>query len=102
MRDLLAIRDNTFFQFPTEIHRRTDGLELLGSPVHGSDSFFQNMVTKQIDKVLDIQSHLNDIDNPQVELHLLCSCLSVCNVNHLLRTVMPGLTDSEVLVLTGV
>ena len=68
---------------------------MLCSPVHGSDIFFQNTVTKQIDKVLDIQSHLNDIDNPQVELHLLRSCLSVCKVHHLLRTVTPGLADSE-------
>ena len=28
--------DNMFPQFPTEIHRRTDRLELLGSPVYGS------------------------------------------------------------------
>ena len=85
--------DNNFPQFSTEIHRLTDGLELLGSPVHGSDIFFQNMVAKRIDKVLDIQSHLNDIDD--IELHLLRSFLSVCKVNHLLRIVTPALTDSE-------
>ena len=60
-----------------------------------SDIFFQNTVAKRIDKVLDSQSHLNDIDDPQVELHLLRSCLSVCKVNHLLQTVTPGLTESE-------
>ena len=65
-------RDNTFPQCPIEIHRLTDGLELLSSPVHGSDIFFQNSVAKRIDKVLDIQSHLNDIDDPQVE-YIFCA-----------------------------
>ena len=57
--------------------------------------FLKNRVAKRIDKVLDIQSHLNDKDDPQVELHLLRSCFSVCKVHHLLRTVTSGLTESE-------
>ena len=60
------------------------------------------MVAKQIDKAINIQSHLNNIDDPQVKLRLLRSCLSVCKVNHLLRTVAICLTDSEFLVLTEV
>ena len=36
-----------------------------------------------------MQSHLLDIDDPQVDLHLLRSCLSLCKLNYLLRTVPP-------------
>ena len=39
--------------------------------------------------------HLSDIDNPQIELHLLRSCLSLCKVNYLLRTKPPdAITES--------
>ena len=56
----------------TEIHRLTDGLELLGSPLHGSDIFFQNTVAKRIDKLFDIQSHLKDIEAPRLD-YIFCT-----------------------------
>ena len=40
-----------------------------------------------IDKVKDLQTLILEIDDPQVELHLLQSCLNVCKINHLLRTI---------------
>ena len=48
-----------------------------------------------MEKAFDAQSHLSELNNPQVELHLLRSCLSICKINHLLRTVTPGLLDVE-------
>ena len=40
-----------------------------------------------IDKVKGLQTLILELDDPQVELHLLRSCLNVCKINHLLRTV---------------
>ena len=36
---------------------------------------------------MSCQEHLLDIKDPQVELHLLHSCLGLCKINHILRTV---------------
>ena len=49
----------------------------------------------RIDKVLEAQDRLPDLDNPQIALHLIRSCLSLSNINHLLGTVPPGSADSQ-------
>ena len=41
-----------------------------------------------------MQSHLSDIDDPQIEFHLL-SCLSLCKINYLLRTIPPDLITTS-------
>ena len=51
---------------------------LLYSPIFGSDSFFDRLCAKQVDKVLSCQERLSDLADPQVEFHLLLSCLSIC------------------------
>ena len=70
-------------------------MELLGSPVFGSADFFQAAIGRRVSKVLAAQAHLEDLDNPQVALHLLRSCLSICKLNHLLRTVPPNVGATE-------
>ena len=82
--------DQQFPNFPTEVRRLATGMDLLGSPVYGSDDFFHDYLSFRIDKVLQAQNHLQDLEDPQIELHLLRSCLSICKVNHLLRSVTPG------------
>ena len=67
----------------------TAGSELLGSPIVGSDYFFDDFFKARVNRILEAQSHLSDLDDPQIELHLLRSCLSVCKLNHLLRTTPP-------------
>ena len=67
-----------------------EGAHLLGSPVYGSAEFFENSVAKKVEKILEMQMYLEDLDDPQVELHLLRSCLSQCKLNYLLRTLPPG------------
>ena len=44
----------------------------------------------RVSKVLACQARLTDLDDPQVELHLLRSGLSLCKMVHLLRTTPPG------------
>ena len=84
--------DQIFPEFPSEIkrvYRSVGGAPLLGSPVYGTtDDFINSTLAKVVDKVLNSQSHLQDLENPQVELHLL-SCLGFCKLNSLLRTVPP-------------
>ena len=73
--------DASFPEFPAEIQRiqnSAEGLELLGSPVYGSDKFFDTFLAKRIDKVRCLQDLLPDLKDPQMELHLLRSCMGVC------------------------
>ncbi|XP_062518293.1 uncharacterized protein LOC134193482 [Corticium candelabrum] len=82
--------DISFPEFPDSVQRVqciSGGAEFLGSPVFGSDAFYDATFGRKIDKILSCQSRLTDLEDPQVELHLLRSCLSLCKVNHLLRTV---------------
>ncbi len=50
-----------------------------------------------MDEILDWQDHLTASEDPQVELHLLRSCLSLCKLNHIIRTV-PGFKINDVLI----
>ena len=61
----------------------------LGSPVCGPPGVFAAFVDSVIERVSVLQGSLWDLDNPQVELHLLRSCLGVCKLNHLLRMISP-------------
>ena len=60
------------------------GLEFLGSPIWGPPHFNESFLAVQFDKIVAIQDKLVDLEDPQVELHLLRSCLSLCKVTHLL------------------
>ena len=65
------------------------GAGLLGSPIYGSEQYYDAVFQKHINTVTKAQNHLIDIDNPQVEFQLLRSCLSLPKIDHLLRTVSP-------------
>ena len=54
-----------------------------------------------MDYVLDAQLHLSDLDDPQVEIHLLRSCMSICKLNHLLRTTTPDKVTVQLLRFDG-
>ena len=84
--------DQAFPEFDSRVRRIqviSSGSELLGSPIVGSDDFFDDFFKARVNRILEPQSHLSDLDDPQVELHLLRSCLSICKLNHLLRTTPP-------------
>ena len=69
-----------------QIKHLTRGPVLLGSPAYGEDDYIKATVARRIEKVIEAQSHLSDLDHPQVKLQLLRSCLNVCKINNLLRT----------------
>ena len=82
--------DQSFLEFPGDVQRvdaNKDEAEFLGSPVCGSKEFVNNSLAKRVDRVLERQQLLSDLGNSQVELRLLRSCLSLCKINHLIRTV---------------
>ena len=82
--------DIPFPEFPGEVIRineSSEGAESLRAPVVGSDSFLNQSFAKRVDNVLSCQDHLSDLKDLQVKMHLLCSCLSLCKINHLIRTV---------------
>ena len=81
--------DSLFPEFPANIQRvqKNSGIEFLGVPIVGPDDYFDACIAKRVDKIFSCQDHLSDLGDPQIELHLLCSCLSLCKINYLLRTV---------------
>ena len=90
--------DQSFFELPEDVQRVRDkqgGVELLGSPIWGTADFFKSFVATQVEKTMELQSHLGDLEDPQVELHLLRSCLGTCKIGHLLRTVPAGSADEH-------
>ena len=91
--------DQSFADFPPAVKRvvlpQTEGIDFLGSPIWGSPEFLSTFVGSVVDRVSVLQERLRNLDDPQVELHLLRSCLGVCKLNHLLRTIPPGSVDSE-------
>ncbi|XP_062512057.1 uncharacterized protein LOC134187899 [Corticium candelabrum] len=84
--------NQSFPEFPSDVERVVDtkgGADFLGSPLWGSEVFFNTSLSTRIDKIWESQQRLQDIEDPQVELLLLRSCLSLCKLNHILRTVPP-------------
>ena len=76
--------DQSFPEFPPE------KCVIYPSLILGSEEFTEAYVLNKADKVLAMQDHLDDLQDPQVELHLLRSCLGLCKVIFLLRTLPPG------------
>ena len=66
------------------VHTSVYGAELLRSPIVGPEDFFIKYFGSCVDKVLEAQSILLELENLQVAIQLLRSCLSVCKCNHLL------------------
>ncbi len=87
-----------FLEFPGDFQRvdaNKDGAAFLRSPICGSKEFVNNSLAKRVDRVLECQQLLSDLGNSQVELHLLRSCLSLCKINHLIRTVPSDVIESQ-------
>ena len=68
---------------------------LASSPVRGTEEFISNTVPSTVKNIQSVQEDILLLQDPQVELHLFRSCLSVCKVNHLLRCVPPKLLINE-------
>ena len=93
--------DQCFVNFPPSVKclvlPEVGGIDFLGSPIWGSPDFLSTFVGSVVDCVSVLQARLEDLEDPQVELLLLRSCLGIYKLNHLLRTILPGCMDSELL-----
>ena len=65
----------------------TKDLLVLGYPITGTAKFFYKFLSSCLAKVVATQDSIPLLEDPQVELHLLRSCLGSCKIVHLLRTV---------------
>ena len=82
--------DQDFPEFSNDIQRLSTGVSLLGSPLWGSATFYAASVNTLVQRVQSLHHLIPDLQDPQVEMHLLRSCLGVCRINHILRSVPPG------------
>ena len=93
--------DQSFVDFPPAVKRvvlsQAGGIDFLGSSIWGSPDFLSSFMGSVVDRVSVLQTRLQDLEDPQVELLLLRSCLGVCKLNYLLQTIPPGSIDSELL-----
>ena len=71
----------------TKISR--DGFDLLGSPV-GGDDYCGKYVTKRVEKIAAALSNLAVVDDPQIEMILLRSCLALPKMAFALRSAPPS------------
>ena len=53
----------------------------------GPPTFFDSFLSSKLEKTASIQDKLAELGDPQIELNLLRSCLSVCKITHILRCV---------------
>ena len=93
--------DCTFPNFSHAI-KRINPANSVGVSGLGMSSFFESFLSTKLEKTASIQNKLAKLEDPQVELHLLRSCLSVCKVTHLLWCIpssslgcFPSLFDSN-------
>ena len=84
--------DSTFPEFPVAVCRVgiiSRGIELLGCPLWSSLDFYTECFDCSLLCLPQAHTLLADLEDPQVELHLLRSCLGVCKITHLLRCIPP-------------
>ena len=68
----------------------SDGFTLLGSPI-GPSAFCESSVKIRIRKVEEALTRLRDLQDSQMEMALLRSCLALPKLAHVLRTCPPAL-----------
>ena len=76
-------------KFPEEVQRiREEGFELLGAPI-GSREFCEQCAKRRVEKIQEVLDNLKTIDDAQVELALLRSCLGLPRIAFTLRSAPP-------------
>ncbi len=76
-------------QFPEKVRRiRENGFELLGAPV-GDKEFSEEYAKKRVARVKEVLDRLDVVDDPQVELALMRSCLGFPRFGFTLRSAPP-------------
>ena len=66
-----------------------EGVTILGSPVSHLPSFYTSYLSSKIDLTISAMRSLGVLQDPQIQLLLLRSCLGSCRLVYLLRSVPP-------------
>ena len=86
--EIFWLSGDSFPEFLTSVKHMSEGLQLLGSPTYTeSNYFFVQYLSARLTKVAAAQDSIAILEDSQVELPLLCSCLGSCKIIHLLHTV---------------
>ena len=85
-----------WLHFPPELNTRSTDPDMiiLGSPI-GDEQFCADYITKLRDKNQKILFNLPQLEDPQVALQLLRTCLSYCKYVYLSRTAPPHLVSDS-------
>lgn len=75
--------------FPPEVSRRRHGLEILGAPISLSGEFSNEVVSNRVFKAITVINKLHELEDPQLELTLLRTCVGIPKIMFCLRTVDP-------------
>ena len=93
-----SVQDDVFgsLQFPHELTIRstTPNLVLLGAPL-GDQDFCSEYVNKLRQKNRQLMSNLSQLEDPQIALQLLRTCLSYCKYVYISRTTSPQLVSAS-------
>jgi hypothetical protein len=71
-----------------------DGVELLGSPI-GSEAFCKASLAKKLEKIGILLQNLSLLEDTQMEMFALRSCLSFCKLSYILRTCRSSIITAE-------
>ena len=83
-------------RFPPKVRRlQENGFEMLGAPV-GDKKFSEKYVRGRVDKIREVLDKLEILDDPQVELSLLRSCLGFPRFGFSLRSAPPSHIENAV------
>ena len=66
-----------------------DGVTVLGSPVSHLPSFYTSSLSSRVDSAITAIRSLAHLEDPQIQLLLLRSCLGSCRLVYLLRSIPP-------------
>ena len=82
--------------FPPDIERvRCEGVDLLGSPL-GSEDFCDKLVMDRVQKIEKTLDMLPELDDPQIELLLLRSCVGLPKFAFPMRTCPPSKISNSI------
>lgn len=76
--------------FPANISRPLKGVKLLGGSVSADVDFCHDLVSRRVDKSLDLMEAIHKLNDPQCELLLLRNCAGVAKLSFTLRTSPPS------------
>jgi len=83
--------------FSPNFSQTTEGIVLLGATATLSTPFLHSVVSQRVEKILTLLQKLEELNDPQIQLLLLRSCVGIPKFVYTLRTSPPQLISSQVM-----